>query len=286
MIAIGSAGQPAKLPRPFRLGLVRGEGLQFRRIATVGVIGDGGIWITPSQLPGMKWCYGMQIPNPHRPPFNHAPDPATVEHNVKLHYHRSGFVYPTLSGTELPRRGARFPGLLERPRTQIMSLTASRTWEFPLVEPRRGDAIWHVRKWPDWFLASFAVHLFPRGATVRTVRPPGGGAAGLLDGDSERYVVDLSGYGIPGVLSIRFATSFDRDAVVPTPLDLEPTVSLAAFSWSKDDRPRESFGLWSANTRNPSIPIERDPDLASIEHFIGSPRTLPDEVDHFRAGSS
>ena len=263
--------------RPIRIGVLRDGGSQFRRIANLGLSADGGVWVSPAALPGVSWNYGNQAPNPSRPQFYHSPDAATTAHNVKLHYHRSGAVYPTLSGTDLERRSAYFPGLLEHPRTQIMSLTAGRTWEYPLVRPKKGDAIWVVQRWPDWFIASFAVHLIPPGSSVRTVRTVNKGAAGLLDGDSERYVVDLSGHGIPGVLSIRLGSADESE--LPQPLGVEPTFSMAAFSWSETSRPREVFALWSRNMTNPAIPIESALDLAPIDHFVGSPRTLADDLD-------
>lgn len=260
--------RPVEKFKPVRIGVMRND--KFRRIATIGLSGDGGIWISPA-LPGDgQWVYGRQSLDPARPGVLETLDPVKTDKRVKLHYHRSGFVSPSLTGVELDRRSVKFPGLIERSETQIFSMVASRTWEFREETPKAGDALWIVDKWPDWFQASFAVYLFGGSDRARTVGSPLVRAAGLLEGDGERFVINLAGHGISGVLAIRMGSLGSDEG--PVEMGLEPSVSVTALPRASSVFPGESFSLWSANLTGPISVIEGREEFVGIDHFVGDPR--------------
>lgn len=262
---------------PIRVGVLRDSGSRFRRIANLGLIADGGVWIQPASIPVDGWRYGNYVPRADQPAFLYSPDAVETTVTPKLHYHCSGMTSVSRTGAALESRRAVFPGLASRPRTQIMSVVAGRTWDYPDVRPRRGDVFLVQEKWPDYAMFTVTVHLTTPDEALRLAKASPSDAAGLLDGDPERYVVDLSAHGISGVLSIRLAARDDSD--LPLPLGYEPTFCASAFSWSAHERPRESFILCSSNVRNPLVPIETDADLAPITHFTGETRLLPPETE-------
>lgn len=166
-------------PRAFHVGLMRRTGatLQFKSAGVIGLSPDGGVYIAPMQ-PG-PWRYGPLEGN-----FSALPTSAETPHRPKLHYHRSGRVYATLSGQDLERKSLQLTRLPRLRYAQIFSLHCIRTWELPTRAKslKLGDQFTPVRRWPD--VAVWTVFVLRASQSVRDrLLVPGLPSAGMLAGD-------------------------------------------------------------------------------------------------------
>ncbi|MFC4245124.1 hypothetical protein ACFOYW_17285 [Gryllotalpicola reticulitermitis] len=87
--------------KPFRFGVARGARGEFKPICAIGMIRDGGIFVSPAKIANARWTYGVTP----RYLLDKATDFVTLDERPKLHYHQSGIASVTLTGTSLePRR--------------------------------------------------------------------------------------------------------------------------------------------------------------------------------------
>lgn len=238
----------SKKPRAFRIGLTRrvGSEVVFKPAATVGLSADGGVFISPSQVLG-TWQYGIL-----ESAVVATATSAETHLRPKLHYHRSGRVYPTLSGHDLERRSLEMTPLTALRRSQIFSVIVVRTWELPT---RHGSTAWGdsstaVKRWPD--VATWTVWLLEAsGDERRPLLLPGMPSVGLLAGDGFTHgVVSLSAYGREAVLLTTVSTDDTWEMLPPT-----GGITVTALPWhpggpTEGDR---CFGLWSSSLRNPMV---------------------------------
>ncbi|MFJ4230512.1 hypothetical protein [Cellulosimicrobium cellulans] len=262
-----------------RVLLMRDSTSHCRRLASIGVAPDGGVFVTPADPVEVGWTYGTV----ERGPGNIVVpiDPVTVPQQPKIHVHRSGRTYVSLTGADLPRRSAILPALGDVDQAQILSIVATRTWELPVVTPRARDVLWIVPRWPDGVSVALTLHANRSLNPVRVINGKQRDPGGLLDGDVDRYVVDLSGHGLPGILSATFASGGLPDKP-DTPggqpiVGLEPTVSVVVTSWDDGTGAEPQMGLWSANATRPKAALMEPDDLASPAHFVGEPTVLTAE---------
>lgn len=234
--------------RAFRIGLMRrvGSSVVFKPAALIGLSADGGVFVSPSQGSD-AWQYGVMegvIPV--------TTASAETRLKPKLHYHRSGLVYATLSGHDLERRSLQLAPLPTLRRSQIFSVMCVRTWELP-SRPKAmewGDSATAVKRWPD--VAMWGVFLLETSEDDRrALLIPGMRGHGMLAGqDYTHGVVSLSAYGREAVLllSVQIEDTWNG---LPT----NGGTTIAALPWhpgspGADDR---TFGLWTAGLRNPLV---------------------------------
>jgi hypothetical protein len=94
--------QVRRLSKPFRVGVFRGSTQAFKPVATIGLVADGGLWVAPAPVRDFSWTYGPVRPTGSPEP----PDHVEITQRPKLHYHQSGIVSVSLTGTALPLCGA------------------------------------------------------------------------------------------------------------------------------------------------------------------------------------
>lgn len=262
-----------KIPA-FRIGLMRrvGARVRYKPAALLGLAADGGVFITPYQ-DSSSWRYGVLedgVPV----------DAASAESIVKpkVHYHRSGRVYATLTGHDLERRSLELPPLTSLERAQIFSLMSVRTWELPTRERgmERGDSATAVRRWPD--VARWGVFLIEASDEDRQpLLLPELRGHGLLAGqDYTHGIVSLSAYDREAVLLVTVRTTDTWDD-----LPVVGGTTVAALRWhpgtpTASDR---SFGLWTASLRNPLINWEQQVPENLTPTSTTSTKTLDEDID-------
>lgn len=258
----------------FRIGLMRrvNDRVQYKPAALIGLAADGGVFITPYQ-DSSSWRYGVLEDGV---PVNVASAESTVK--PKVHYHRSGRVYATLTGHDLAPRSLELPPLTSLRRAQIFSVLSVRTWELPTRSRamERGDSATAVKRWPD--VARWGVFLIEASAEDR--RPlllPELRGHGLLAGEDYTHgVVSLSAYGREAVLLVTVRTT---DTWEDMPMVGGTTVAALQWHPGTPTAADRSFGLWTASLRNPLINWEKQ----APEHFTPasttSTKTLDDDID-------
>lgn len=243
-----------------------GSGVVYKPAALIGLSADGGVFVSPRQSSG-AWQYGVMdygVPS--------TGTRAETRLMPKLHYHRSGRVYATLTGHDLEQRSLQLAPLPTLRRSQIFSVFCLRTWELPsrAKSVERGDLLTGVKRWPD--VAAWSVFLVEASEGER--RPlllPDLQSIGVLTGqDFTHGVVSLSAYGREAVLLIAVSV---RDSWDQLPLAGGTTV--AALPWHSgspivSDR---CFGLWSARLLNPLVRWESSApaDVTPISTFSAKP---------------
>ncbi len=246
--------------RAFRNGLMRRtpSGVVYKPAFLVGLSKDGGVFASPYQRSG-AWHYG--VINKDVPVGETR---AETWHRPKIHYHRSGWVYATLSGQDLEQRSLQLPPLFSLRSSQIFSVMSLRTWELPSRHDfgiRAGDGATAVRRWPD--IATWNVFLLEASDDER--RPlllPEMQSMGLLATEDYTHgIVSLSAYGRQAVLLITVSI-YDSWSALTQPdgwnkpdLPRSGGTTIAALPWhpgrpTSDD---DGFGLWSASLRNPLV---------------------------------
>lgn len=260
-------------PRAFHVGLMRRTGatFQFKSAGVVGLSPDGGVFIAPMQ--SGPWRYGPLEGN-----LSALPTSAETPHRPKLHYHRSGRVYPTLSGQELERKNLQLTELPRLRNAQIFSLHCVRTWELPTRAKtlRLGDQFTAVKRWPDVAVWTVFVLNAARGVRDRLL-VPGLPSLGLLAGDGFTHgIVSLAAYGHEAILLMTVRTVDAWDG-----LPRVGGTTVAALPWHPGEQTARDrcFGLWSSHLRNPmmtwepSMPTDLTPTQTMTE------KRLEDDVD-------
>lgn len=255
--------EPRRLKKGVRLGVIRGGTDDFRAIATLRFASDGGVHITPAQLPGVMWRYGLH-PSGRRLLRS---EYSETEHRPKLHYHSSGYVAATLDGHTIEQRSAQFPALSSLRKGQIFSVSAVRPWELPRVEkPRAGD-MWTLQpRWPwavGWTLSLLELPEFD-GTRLHLMRN-----RGLIAGDRTRFVLDLREFGRSALLIGHVLIEEDFG------FDTEASVTVGAYANGPGQTlAQDPFLLWSSSARNPMVAWEHrehDIDVADLDAALAGP---------------
>jgi hypothetical protein len=248
-----------------------GATFQFKSAGVIGLSPDGGVFIAPMQLG--PWRYG-----PLEGDLSALPTSVETPHRPKLHYHRSGRVYATLSGQDLEHKSVQFAGLPRLNDSQIFSLHCVRTWELPTRTKslKLGDQFTPVRRWPD--VAVWTVFVLRASQRERErLLVPGMPSVGLLAGDEFTHgIVSLAAYGHEAILLITVRTP---DSWKGLPRVGGTTV--AALPWHPGGQTATDrcFGLWSSDLRNPMITWEDSAPTDLTPTQTTSPKRLDDDVD-------
>jgi len=270
--------KPRPLRRGIRIGALRAGATssEFRPIATLSFVRDGGIHITPAEISSAHWRYGRLVSD-QRPSANLT---SITMVRPKLHYHNSGFVSVSQTGTRLPTRSVQYPPLHTTSRSQFLSVFAVRPWELP-VKPfeRAGDFCVSDNRWP-WIIGfSFALVAKPKGRS----RLHSIGDRGLLSGDRKRFFVDLTQFGRSEILIGHAHVTYDAPAraqVASVTVSAYPRVDPKA-------KPQEIFALWNDGTINPLAVWEPASELlgaADLNAALGGRvRTFSTDDLHERA---
>ena len=257
---------PVERPRDFRLGVMRESTSEFKPLIKIVTISDGGLIFAPLRVPGApQWSYGVARPRGALGVVGVA-DILRTAQRPKVHWHRSGWTAVTLTGTRLPPAGVEFVPLPDLQTAQIASIVVERPWAFPSEAPRMGDQFWVVAKWPMHLGIEVCAYFVPHGQSLNIVRSPIP-AVGLIDGDTERSVVDLRGRGLEAFLVFRFRASDDESQA--------PATSVIAGPLRRDPAPSAEYvALWAGPNDNPGVTID-DPPPVSL--FVGPGREVDDE---------
>lgn len=229
--------------RPFRLGVQRATTGEFKPLATVGVAGDGGLWVAPHAVRDFGWVYGATTTDGPA-----ADQHVQVEKRPKLHYHRSGIVRVTLTGEKLPLREERYQPINRIKRAQILSVVSVRPWELPSAQPRPGDVASIDLQWPSRVAFTVAV-ITPRRRRTHAAQTMPGSAVGMLGSDDHHFTIDASSHGIRALYICDITRSFeafDQDVLPGTTVMAFP-VSAGSSAWNKV----AAFALWTDSMRNP-----------------------------------
>lgn len=251
------------LRKGVRLGMWSPRG-QFLPFGTLVFAADGGIILAPVEVPGARWRYGEQRANvlPSRGSFSE------VFVRPKLHYHQSGHVAASLSGVRIPRRTAQYSPLKDLFRAQILGLTAVRPWELASFgESRVGDVGTRETEWPQRVGWSIAILDHPTIEQSRVVLSLGN--RGLIGGDKQRVVFDLREFGRDSLLVARIHLQYE------TSLDVQPSVTAAAYPAVERGVPDRAYVLWSSTARNPMLAYESSDDLISSDDLNDLSRFMP-----------
>lgn len=250
-------------PRRFRLGVLRDSTSEFKPLLNVATIRDGGLIFAPRAVPFEEsWSYGVARPRGSEARVGVEHITSTTE-RPKLHWHRSGWTSVSLTGADIPRVGEKFDPLPDHHSTQIASVLVARPWAFPTEAPKRGDQFFVVRSWPMHLGVEISAYFVPQDTSVNIVRStlP---AVGILDGDTERAVIDLRGHGLDAILVFRYRAAWDdaeaaATSVVAGALTIEPRASTRCVA------------LWSGGGTNPPVTIDVPPPVSD---FLGAGRSL------------
>ncbi|MFM9920881.1 hypothetical protein [Lacisediminihabitans sp. H27-G8] len=186
----------------------------------------------------------------------------------KLHYHQTGRVAASLSGVRIPKRIAQYPPLKDLSRAQILGLTATRPWELPSFEESRvGDVGTREKQWPQRVGWSIAILDHPTVDQSRAVLSLGN--RGLIGGDKQRVVFDLSEFGRAALLVARVHLQYESS------LDVQPSVTAAAYPAVKRGVPDHAYVLWSSTARNPVLAYESADEFITLDDLNDFSRFMP-----------
>ncbi|AYG03414.1 hypothetical protein [Gryllotalpicola protaetiae] len=250
--------------KPFRFGVARGARGEFKPICTIGMIRDGGIFVSPAKLANARWTYGLTP----RYLLDRETDLVTVDERPKLHYHQSGIASVTLTGTSLERRHLRLNPITEIRRSAVISVVANRIWDLP-TDPkgaRNGDLMSLERLWPQVVGLTLSVVTVTDEQAAR-LHLFDASAFGLIPGDRRSFLVSLAGFGHHAVLVGRFR------------LDMEPwpepitSITVGATPWSPEGPQRgdRALALFTEGLRNPIFNLAVEDDVPSVESLPGLP---------------
>ncbi|ABL81480.1 MULTISPECIES: hypothetical protein [unclassified Nocardioides] len=260
-------------PRAFHVGLMRRtrDTFEFKSAGVIGLSPDGGVFIAPMQAG--PWRYG-----PLEGDISALPTSAETPYRPKLHYHRSGRAYATLSGQDLERKSLQLTRLPRLRYAQIFSLHCIRTWELPTrgKAPKLGDQLTAVKRWPD--VAVWTVFVLRASQSVREeILIPGLPSVGMLAGDGFTHgIVSLAAYGHEAVLLI---TVRIHDGWKGLPHLGGTTVAALPWHPGKQEAKDRCFGLWSSQLRNPMITWEPAVPSSLTPTQTTSAKRLEDDLD-------
>jgi hypothetical protein len=244
-------GEGDRLKKAVRLGVLRDSGnlgSVFKPVATIGLARDGGIFVAPAPVPSGGWNYG--VISRDRPQKGEI---VLTAQRPKLHYHRSGIVSATLTGTQLEHRSLHLPPLHEVTGAQVLSITCVRPWQLEdALGDHKGDVFNVVRSWPQSVAFSLSMVVTPeRSRPIEHV--PDIAPLGLVPGDPGAFVVSLEGHGLNALLVGRTGTEYTQ---VP---GMHPGISVTAMRWNGGGPEfiADMFSLWSSSLPNPHVLYER-----------------------------
>lgn len=258
---------PTERPRDFRIGLLRNSTDEFKPLVNIATSSDGGLMIAPRAVPrAAQWSYGVARPKDAQ--RLHVADIHSTDVRPKVHWHRSGWTAVSLTGAQLAPTRVKFKPLPDLRAAQIASVIVERPWAYPSERLKTGDQASVVDTWPMYFGVQISAYFVPHGHSLNVVRSslP---SVGLLDGDTERAVVDMRGRGLQAFLVFRFRESDDHaeaaaTSVVAGPLRREPRADARYVA------------LWSGDS-GPKLTVDIVPPVST---FLGEGRTIEqDDTD-------
>jgi hypothetical protein len=158
-----------------------------------------------------SWRYG-RITNGASPAPGEQID---VAERPKLHYHRSGIVRVTLTGSDLTYRAVRHGSIPLHVRAQLISVITVRPWGLATADGDRKGDVWAIEpKWPQRIAFSFSIVAIPKGVKHRAEIVGELSPMGMLAGDPTRFVVDASGHDLDAVVIGRISMTTRRETKI------------------------------------------------------------------------
>jgi hypothetical protein len=249
-----------RLRRAFRFGILHGPSGSFIPLVTIGLAKDGGLFAAPVEIPGISWSHG---PMRTYGSLLNQPNISTNDERPKLHYHRSGIVRASLTGTQIETATSQFTPLHERGVNTFLCVTVVRPGELPTKEFRRGDVSTVEGRWPAVSRLSFSI--IPPSSRTTSIAEVGELAPmGLVSETPSQFVVALSGYGHE-LMVLGQITSGDEMppgegtaitvVAYPEPREGETGMPMAAHAlWSEAANPLLGYDddfLWEAKRHSP-----------------------------------
>lgn len=237
--------------RSFRLGLLHARTGEFIPFVSVGLARDGGVFVSPVDLAGESWMQGPIAPGLS---ISQQPQVSTSVERPKLHYHRSGIVRASLSGSKLVAATSTFEPMFERTVGTLISIVVTEPFKLPRQEFRAGDIATIEGDWPATATNSIAViQPSSRVTSLEDEEASGLAPIGLVSQTPSQAVVDLRGYGHSALLLVDGGCGH-----VPVPGE-GPTITITAYPESPDGkRPSKAHALWNASARNPLLGYQED----------------------------
>ena len=172
----------------------------------------------------------------------------------KLHYHRSGIVRASLSGTELEAATSQYEPVPNRSVGTMFSIVVTEPSKLPRQEFRKGDVATIEGDWPRSCTESISSHsagdshgCLPEGETDDD-GPDDLEPLKLVSETPSQVLVDLRGYGHSLELLLDGGGGHS-----PGP-GSGPSITITAYPESHDgNRPTRAHALWNAGTRNPLL---------------------------------
>lgn len=234
------------LKRSFRFGVLHAPTSVFIPIASIGIAKDGGVFVSPADIGGITWSHG---PLDMTRLVSEQDAVVTTPERPKLHYHRSGVVRVSLTGTSLQASSSRFTPLVERGVSTFMSVVAIRPIQLQTRELRRGDVSTVEGTWPTSVRLSLAIAP-PTERNALFGAADGLGPIGLVSETPSQFVVNLAGYGHLVHLLGQIMTTNEP------PLEDRVSVTVAAYPEpinGSQAPPSIAHGLWNTDVRNPIL---------------------------------
>lgn len=182
------------------------------------------------------------------------PHVSTTTDRPKLHYHRSGVVRASLSGTNIEAATSQYQPIPERGVGTMISIVVTQPFQLMRRELRKGDMANIVGDWPQSVTTSITV--IPPGSRDTSLEDEDGedvAPIGLVKQTPSQFVVDLRGYGHSLLLLVDERTG-NRPA-----LGTGPTITITAYPESPDrTRPTRAHALWNASARNPLLGYQEE----------------------------
>jgi hypothetical protein len=234
------------LKRSFRFGVLHAPTSVFKPIASIGIAKDGGVFVSPADTGSATWSHG---PLDMTRLVSEQDAVVTTPERPKLHYHRSGVVRVSLTGTPLQANSSRFTPLVERGVSTFMSVVAIRPVRLPTRELRRGDLSTIEGAWPTSVRLSLTIVL-PTDRNALFEAADELGPLGLVSETPSQFVVNLAGYGHSVHLLGQIVTTDEP------PLEDRVSVTVAAYPEPVNGSqalPTAAHGLWNTDVRNPIL---------------------------------
>lgn len=242
------------LKRAFRFGILHAPTATVAHVATIGLARDGGLFAVPADIPESSWAHGPIDPGELGTGQSRV---RVTPYRPKLHYHRSGIVRASLTGTSLDAEKSTFEPLPNRTVSTFMSITVVSPQLLTLVRPtadaRKGDVNTIEGSWPATMRLCFAI-IHPNERSTSLAEVDEIAPFGLVSETPSQFVVGLEGHGHE--LSVLGQISGSKE----NPPGNGPSITIAAYPEPSEDggTPDRLHALWNADARNPILGYDDD----------------------------
>jgi hypothetical protein len=246
-----NASPTQRLSRSFRFGVWNAREGTYAPFVSIRLSRDGGVFASPAEIPGETWTHGPLAPGML---VAEQVDLATSSARPKLHYHRSGVVRASLTGSNIEAATSQYEPLPDRGVSTFLSIVVAHPEKLRRREMRKGDMSTIDGVWPQTVTLSLAI-IAPNSRSTSLSDEDAAEIApmGLVLETPSQFVVDLQGYGHSVLLLGQVRIGEDR------PPGDELSITIAAYPESEHGRrPSRVHALWSTGARNPLLGYDED----------------------------